>query len=254
MTTHRFVFVAQPLSQSQALLSFSAPFCALFDLSLEQPIFGANHIKGKVRSDVTNTAGQPSYTFKLKFNKGGAIEFGQAMEKAARRTSAATAGASGSNLTGPDSYNPPPPPPYAPPTGPVPAAASYYQPAPESVYQPGYNAGFALPTDVFSTPPPVGFVYAMDAPPPYPGLGPGSAAGPSGGYSVPSYPPAYSPPSSSSAIENNSAQAAAAELAVGNGHASAPSPVGPPAMGFVVDGPRAGLTPPSYENATKKSQ
>lgn len=42
--------------------------------------------------------------------------------------------------------------------------------APPTVYQPAYNCGFVLPVEVFSSPPPAGFVYAMEAPPPYPGL------------------------------------------------------------------------------------
>ena len=32
------------------MVSFSFPFVALKDVELEQPVFGANYIKGKVRS------------------------------------------------------------------------------------------------------------------------------------------------------------------------------------------------------------
>lgn len=109
LTTHRFILVAQPVKQNPNLISFSAPFFSLFDLSLEQPIFGANYIKGKVKNSDTNA---PPYVFKLKFNKGGAIEFGQAMEQAAKRASSA---ATQSGF----SYNPPPA--Y------TPSAAQYYE-------------------------------------------------------------------------------------------------------------------------------
>ena len=34
------------------MVSFSFPFVALKDVELEQPVFGANYIKGKVRSNV----------------------------------------------------------------------------------------------------------------------------------------------------------------------------------------------------------
>ena len=46
LTTHRKIFNNK---KSQDLLkSFSFPFVALRDVELEQPIFGANYIKGKV--------------------------------------------------------------------------------------------------------------------------------------------------------------------------------------------------------------
>lgn len=66
MTTHRIVFTATPIKQNPRLQSFTAPFFAMFDLNLEQPIFGANYIKGKVRSD----GDEAPFAFKLKFNKG----------------------------------------------------------------------------------------------------------------------------------------------------------------------------------------
>ena len=36
--------------QDDPMKSFSFPFVALKDVELEQPIFGANYIKGKVRT------------------------------------------------------------------------------------------------------------------------------------------------------------------------------------------------------------
>ena len=58
----------------------------MFDLSLEQPVFGANFIKGKVRPESQPDSPQ-GITFKLKFSNGGAIEFGQAMDNAAKQAS-----------------------------------------------------------------------------------------------------------------------------------------------------------------------
>ena len=37
--------------QDDPMKSFSFPFVALKDVELEQPIFGANYIKGKVRTE-----------------------------------------------------------------------------------------------------------------------------------------------------------------------------------------------------------
>lgn len=52
-------------------------------MELEQPVFGANYIKGKVRAQPNgNWLGEAK--FKLSFKKGGAIDFGQAMLKAAQ--------------------------------------------------------------------------------------------------------------------------------------------------------------------------
>lgn len=55
----------------------------VFDqVEIEQPVFGANYIKGKVRAQPNgNWVGEAK--FKLTFKSGGAIEFGQAMLKAA---------------------------------------------------------------------------------------------------------------------------------------------------------------------------
>lgn len=49
---------------------------------MEQPVFGSNYIKGKVRAQPNgNWVGEAK--FKLIFKKGGAIDFGQAMLRAA---------------------------------------------------------------------------------------------------------------------------------------------------------------------------
>lgn len=51
-----------------------------FQVEIEQPVFGANYIKGKVRAQ-PNGNWEGEAKFKLLFKKGGAIEFGQAMLK-----------------------------------------------------------------------------------------------------------------------------------------------------------------------------
>ena len=128
MTTHRLVVIVAPYNQNAPVKSFCAPFCAIVKCSVEQPIFGANYIEATVRDEVDASK---SFSFKLKFSKGGAIELAMAMNRAVQ--------AVGRN------FNPsvPPPPAYTPsPT------AQYYQ-APPTVYAPGYNSGIQLPTQQF---------------------------------------------------------------------------------------------------------
>lgn len=133
---------------SSGLKSLSIPFYTLHDLTLEQPIFGANYIKGKS----TEAGNNSKFTFKLKFTSGGATEYGQALLNAAKSVR---------NYQQSTAFQPPPA--YSNPAG------QYYQ-APPNVYQPAYNCGFALPNDIFNQPPPAGFIYTSEAPPPYPGL------------------------------------------------------------------------------------
>lgn len=52
--------------------SFSFPFICLTDVEVEQPLFGANYIRGKVRAQENgNFVGEAK--FKLLFKSGGAI-------------------------------------------------------------------------------------------------------------------------------------------------------------------------------------
>ncbi|XP_074596320.1 WW domain-binding protein 2-like [Brevipalpus obovatus] len=145
LTTHRIVFTSSA-GQNASVESFSAPFFAMSGLSLEQPIFGANSIKGKV-------SGQQEFTFELKFNKGGATEFAQTMRNAAKQAQS-NSQQSGYQLPAYSS---------------TPDPSSYYQTPVDNVYQPNYPVGFVLPTQQFSQAPPPGFIYACDVPPPYPG-------------------------------------------------------------------------------------
>ncbi|XP_012274445.1 WW domain-binding protein 2 isoform X2 [Orussus abietinus] len=157
LTTHRMIFNAK--DQKEKMQSFSFPFVTLSDVELEQPMFGANYIKGKCRAQPNgNWIGECK--FKLHFKSGGAIEFGQAMLRAASM-------AQRNGGTGFDA-----PPPYQPPTSnwyaaPPPA----YQAAPTGYY------GWMPPTDVFPDAPPANSVFMTDMPPPYPGINAPYASG-----------------------------------------------------------------------------
>uniref|UniRef100_A0A6G5AB33 Putative ww domain binding protein wbp-2 n=1 Tax=Rhipicephalus microplus TaxID=6941 RepID=A0A6G5AB33_RHIMP len=167
LTTHRMVFTNS--NSKDFLQSFSFPFFTMSNLGLEQPIFGANYIKGTVKAEQNgNWTGK--CTFKLKFMKGGAIEFGQTMMEAGKTASQHAAGMA--------------PPPYFPPPGP------YYCPPPPA-YTPsqGVDYGFNIPYDVFPDAPPANSVFMSDMLPPYPGVNGPPQYYPGGGY------PAGAPPS-----------------------------------------------------------
>lgn len=149
LTTHRMIFNSK--KQSDPMQSFSFPFIALKDVELEQPIFGANYIKGKVRAQPGgNFVGEAK--FKLHFKSGGAIDFGQAMLKAAKL-------ASSHNFVNDQ------PPPYTAPT-----SGWYAAPPPAYTANPNGYQGWVPPTHVFPDSPPANSVYMTDAPPPYPGI------------------------------------------------------------------------------------
>ncbi|XP_046352766.1 WW domain-binding protein 2-like [Haliotis rufescens] len=155
LTTHRVIFnCTDPKDQMQ---SFSMPFLNMRDLELEQPIFGANYIKGRILAEQGgNWTGEARY--KMYFTHGGAIEFGQAMMKAGQLASR---------------NRPPQPPPYTPPMGNV------YQ-APPPAYAPPHTPHYDwVPYQTFPTAPPQDGVYMSEAPPPYPGVDP----------NAPPYPP-----------------------------------------------------------------
>lgn len=159
LTTHRMIF--NNTNTKDPLLSFSFPFTTLKQVELEQPMFGANYIKGKVRAQ-PNGGWIGEAKFKLHFKHGGAIEYGQAMLQASAMVSR--------NNPGYDS-----PPAYQPPAG------SWYS-APPPAYAPpptGYY-GWVPPTNVFPDAPPANTVFMTDMPPPYPGLNTGELRNRSG--------------------------------------------------------------------------
>ncbi|KRG06529.1 WW domain-binding protein 2 isoform X4 [Drosophila mojavensis] len=150
LTSHRMIFNSK--KPSDVMQSFSAPFVALSDVEIEQPVFGANYIKGKVRAQPNgNYVGEVK--FKLYFKSGGAIEYGQALLRAAKT---AQSNFHRGGLAGDD------PPPYAP--------AGAWHEAPPPAYQPppGYY-GWLPQHDAFSGPAP-NTVFISDNPPPYPGI------------------------------------------------------------------------------------
>jgi len=173
LTTHRMIFNNK--KSDDAMKSFSFPFVTLKDVELEQPIFGANYIKGKVRAQPGgNFTGEAK--FKLHFKSGGAIDFGQAMLKAATMASRNYTG------FGTDGDQPPP---YTPPT-----SGWYAAPPPAYSANPAGYGGWVPPTHVFPDQPPADTVYMTDAPPPYPGINgnqgySSGATGGAGGWSAP---------------------------------------------------------------------
>jgi len=169
LTTHRMIFNNK--KTDDRMVSFSFPFVSLKDVELEQPVFGANYIKGKVRAQPGgNYTGEAK--FKLHFKSGGAIDFGQAMLKAAQMA--------GRHQGGMDA-----PPPYTPPS-----SDWYAAPPPAYSANPAGYGGWVPPTHVFPDMPPANSVYMTDAPPPYPGINGTNgystgASGGAGGWTAP---------------------------------------------------------------------
>jgi len=217
LTTHRMVFTNK--DKKDLFQSFSFPFMTVKEVELEQPVFGANYIRGKVKAQPNgNWTGNAK--FKLHFKSGGAIEFGQSMLKVAQMASR---------------FMPSECPPYMAPTG------AYYQ-APPPAYTPpqGGYYGFAPPTHVFAAAPPADMVYMHDLPPPYPGLNSGYNGYPAGAAaSAP--PPGFKPMSGADAKAQEAAQSAYYDP--NNPHYTYMTPP----TGY-------NLPPPTYDEATKKGQ
>ncbi|XP_075978951.1 WW domain binding protein 2 isoform X2 [Anticarsia gemmatalis] len=183
LTTHRMIFNSK--NNAEPLRSFSFPFIAMEDVTVEQPMFSANYIKGKVRAQPNgNFIGEVK--FKLTFKSGGAIEYGQAMLKAAHLASRhMSPGAA--------------PPPYTPPSGPWYAAPPpAYAPPPQGYY------GWVPPYTAFPDQPPPNSVFVSNNPPPYPGVS-GVVYPPGAGYSGAG---PRTPPSASDAKAAEAAQSA----------------------------------------------
>jgi len=225
LTTHRMIFNNK--KQDDPMQSFSFPFVALKDVELEQPIFGANYIKGKVRAQPGgNFTGEAK--FKLHFKSGGAIDFGQAMLKAATMASR--------------NYQNDMPPPYTPPT-----SGWYAAPPPAYSANPAGYGGWVPPTNVFPDQPPANTVYMTDAPPPYPGIngnqgysnGGGGWTGAAGGWTA---------PGEMTSAQRKEAEANGSASQVQNGYYDPNNPnfayVPPPAYNEM---------PPSYSDSNKKN-
>jgi len=160
LTSHRMIFINK--DKKDPLLSFSFPFVTLSNMDLEQPIFGANYIKGQVRAQPNgNFVGDVK--FKLSFKSGGCIDFGQALVAAANLAS--RQGNGGVNDA---------PPPYSPPQQWYAAPDAYYT-VPQANYY-GWN-----PPAYNFPPPPSNTIFVADAPPPYPGINTGAMGAGVGG-------------------------------------------------------------------------
>jgi len=225
LTTHRMIFNNK--KQEDAMKSFSFPFVTLKDVELEQPIFGANYIKGKVRAQPGgNFTGEAK--FKLHFKSGGAIDFGQAMLKAATLASR--------NYQGGDM-----PPPYTPPT-----SGWYAAPPPAYSANPAGYGGWVPPTHVFPDQPPADTVYMTDAPPPYPGINgnqgySSGGAGAGGGWTAPAG------ASNMTSAQRKEAEANGSAAQVQNGYYDPNNPH------FAYVPPAYNEPPPSYGEANKKN-
>ncbi|CAI5442289.1 unnamed protein product [Caenorhabditis angaria] len=150
LTSHRIIFMPDVV---EFLKSFEIPFNNMQDVHLEQPIFGANYLRG-IASAVQGGTMQGEVKWRMTFNRGGCIEFGQALLIAVERAQQMRPANA--------------PPPYSPPQG------AYYS-APPAYYQPATGQdsnGYNPPTDSFPDQPNPSRVFISGAPPPYPGIGP----------------------------------------------------------------------------------
>jgi len=224
LTTHRMVFNNK--NQKDAMKSFSFPFVALRNVELEQPVFGANYIKGKVLAQ-PNGGFEGEAKFKLRFKSGGAIDFGTAMLKAAQMASR--------------NYVQDAPPPYTPPSG-----AWYAAPPPAYTSSPEGYGGWVPPTNVFPEQPPPNSVFMTDAPPPYPGINGYSASAPymgAGGFVNPSAGGAQGGATGGNMNGSDAKAAEAAGLQTGFVDPNNPQMVYLPQNDM----------PPSYDDSTKKN-
>lgn len=154
LTSHRIIFMND--SKKDEFKSFAMPFHSVRDVKLEQPLLTPNYLKGWVTPmPGGNFEGCPEW--RLSFPKGGCIEFGEALLRAADMASRARPFAA--------------PPVYAPANTQQPQCTTYYAAPPTYYLVQGTYQGFQAPTNVFPERPPAQNVYVYDMPPPYPGIG-----------------------------------------------------------------------------------
>uniref|UniRef100_H2ZS82 WBP2 N-terminal like n=1 Tax=Latimeria chalumnae TaxID=7897 RepID=H2ZS82_LATCH len=127
LTPYRMIFLSKGKDPMQ---SFMMPFYLVKGCSIEQPVFSANYIKGTIHAKPGGGwEGQAS--FKLTFNSGGAIEFGQVMFKVATNASRGipTQNAAAYAYTpAANGYGPPPPTVNGPYLYPAPQTNGYFAP------------------------------------------------------------------------------------------------------------------------------
>ncbi|VDL65648.1 unnamed protein product [Nippostrongylus brasiliensis] len=81
LTSHRVIFMPE---DGRTFRSFEMPFSSMQDVHLEQPIFGANYLKGiALAMPGSNISGE--IPWRLTFNKGGCIDFGRCLLEAVDR-------------------------------------------------------------------------------------------------------------------------------------------------------------------------
>ncbi|NXX42205.1 WBP2 protein, partial [Tricholaema leucomelas] len=152
LTPYRMIFVSKG---KDPMLSFMMPLYLVKGCSIEQPVFAANYIKGQIQAEAGG-GWEGQGTFKLTFNRGGAIEFGQLMFKAASNAS------SGVPLQNPGHGYTPVPGGYAPtppaPGGCSPAPGGYAAPPPPN----GPYPYTPPPVNAYGpAPQPMGYPYAQ---------------------------------------------------------------------------------------------
>lgn len=150
-TTTKIQIVFVNKNEKDLFQSFSMPFMCMRNVDIEQPVFGANFIKGEVKAEAGGRW-DGSGKFKLWFNNGGAIEFGQCLLNAGRLASQARAAqafvAQAATFSGGNIYPAPPP------------AYTTLNP----------NSYGWVPMDRFPDRPNGNDVYMYDQPPPYSGI------------------------------------------------------------------------------------
>nr|XP_004650678.2 postacrosomal sheath WW domain-binding protein [Jaculus jaculus] len=175
LTSYRVIFVTSR-SVNDPMSSFMMPFNLMNNCAVEQPIFGANYIKGTI--DAAPDGGwEGQAAFKLVFKKGGAIDFAQLMTKAAAAAAQGVPlgvanfwiGPPGIFIAGPQTMCTP------------------QRPCQVIVYEVSPAGGYGAPPPVYGAPPPV-----YGAPPPTHGSPPPAYVAPPPTYGAP--PPAYAAP------------------------------------------------------------
>lgn len=153
LTNFRVFFVND--KKNDMLQNLSMPFKLIKDFEIKQPVFGANHLEGKINAE-EGGGWQGSAEFQIVFKAGGAIEVGQELVKLAKNpqmmyVAQPTMIYAGVPPPGPQfqpapSYAPPPagyhpvaPPMYAPPDYPQQPVAQGGQYPPQPQPQPNYG-------------------------------------------------------------------------------------------------------------------
>ncbi|PAV63658.1 hypothetical protein WR25_07778 [Diploscapter pachys] len=148
LTSHRIIFMPDE-EEANWVRSFEMPFNTMQDVHLDQPIFGANYLRG-IALAMPGSLLSGEIPWRMTFNKGGCIDFGHALLQAVERAAEMRPANA--------------PPPYVPPQG------DFYA-APPDYYQPRTNPDYNPTTDAFPDRPNPERVFLMEAPPPYPGVG-----------------------------------------------------------------------------------